>query len=856
MSACCDVLPEVTKDGQAGFMRNGGSNSKAIMSKRSTGVTLLRSGAIALLMAMPGGCFNPAHAQTASTATQTLSFSVPSQGLGSALAAFADRAGLHLLFTSELVAGKQSGGLSGSFTRTQALSRLLAGTGLTYQFTSAGTVTILGSNAGGGSGPANVPGAVTLDTINVQGAGNPLSTMTPMPAYAGGQVATGGTVGMLGNRSVMDTPFNQTSYTSKLIQDQQAQTILDVLDNDASTQAALTPGFHNNQYYIRGFLASVNDIGLNGLYGLLPTYTVPVDYAERVDVLKGPSNLLNGMPPGGSVGGTINIITKRATDEPLTQFTTGYISRGQAVEHVDIGRRFGQDNAFGIRFNGTYRNGDEPYERGHDEFGTVALGLDYTTPQLRLSGDFSAQMDNALGPDRAIGIYTTPSFVGLPAAPDPIKNFQTPWGFQITRDALGMVKGEFDVTDKLTVYAAIGVHQDWFHYYNYIYDTPTDLLGDFTTHAVNDINTYRILSGQTGLRWSVKTGPVNHLINVSGSDIYSIYGTGYTQSANYAGNIYSSPYGPPLATAGGNPAARTSSVTVLPTVGIADTMSILNDRIQFTAGVRRQEVNVDNYNAGLPTANGLLASTYREGAWSPAFTLLVKPLQNVSLYANYIQGLQQGTLVGSTYANAGTVLPPYVSKQIETGVKVDWGRITSTLSFFEITQPSTVPVTTAGNALPTLALNGEQRNRGIELESYGELMPSVRLLGGITYIDARQVASANNATNGLLAPGVPAFQLKAGAEWDTPFLRGLTLTSRIIYTGEEYVDNANRLQVPDWTRIDLGARYTFISPWNNKPVTLRVDVQNIANRAYWIGEANSLTLGAPRTILANMTMNF
>jgi len=34
------------------------------------------------------------------------------------------------------------------------------------------------------------------------------------PRCAGGQVATGGLLGSLGNRAVVDTPFNQTNYTS------------------------------------------------------------------------------------------------------------------------------------------------------------------------------------------------------------------------------------------------------------------------------------------------------------------------------------------------------------------------------------------------------------------------------------------------------------------------------------------------------------------------------------------------------------------------------------------------------------------------------------------------------------------
>ena len=41
-------------------------------------------------------------------------------------------------------------------------------------------------------------------------------------AYAGGQVARGGRLGLLGNVDILDTPFNSMNYTQALIQDQQA----------------------------------------------------------------------------------------------------------------------------------------------------------------------------------------------------------------------------------------------------------------------------------------------------------------------------------------------------------------------------------------------------------------------------------------------------------------------------------------------------------------------------------------------------------------------------------------------------------------------------------------------------------
>ena len=59
----------------------------------------------------------------------------------------------------------------------------------------------------------------------------------PAPAYAGGQVAQGGTLGLLGSANVMNVPFSTVNYTSQLIENQQARTAADTLINDASVRA-------------------------------------------------------------------------------------------------------------------------------------------------------------------------------------------------------------------------------------------------------------------------------------------------------------------------------------------------------------------------------------------------------------------------------------------------------------------------------------------------------------------------------------------------------------------------------------------------------------------------------------------
>ncbi len=72
--------------------------------------------------------------------------------------------------------------------------------------------------------------------------------------------------------------------------------------------------------------------------------------------------------PGGSVGGTINLVPKRADDQPLTRVSVDWTQRGQLGTHLDIGRRFGENNAFGVRFNGVHRNGDTAVDHQSREF--------------------------------------------------------------------------------------------------------------------------------------------------------------------------------------------------------------------------------------------------------------------------------------------------------------------------------------------------------------------------------------------------------------------------------------------------------------------------------------------------------
>lgn len=690
---------------------------------------------------------------------------------------------------------------------------------------------------------------------------------TVPPAYAGGQVATGGSLGLLGNRGVMNTPFNQTSYTAELIQNQQARTIRDVLANDPSVRVIQAAGGGADSLFIRGFYYDSGDYGLNGLYGIAPYYSTGANFVERVEVLKGPSALLNGMTAGGTgvasggaVGGSVNLITKHAPDVDITQLTATYVSKSQFGENIDVSRRYGEHKEWGVRLNSTYSNGNTPWNRQTDELGNAVLGLDYRGERVRAAVDIGYQADNLNPPLR----FFTPSSTIIPSPPKAGTNFQVPWAYYAPTDFFTTARGEVDVTDWMTAYAAFGYHDSNI---NYTYPSPiiTNLtappsvsqLGGLASQPIRGKETYETLAGEAGIRATVDTGPINHAVNVN----YSINDRTYRQqvwnrSAIAASNlIYWNLYTEPTNIAQpslNNLAANQLTNININSVGVSDTMSLWNKRLQFTVGVRRQTAGTEVTNYLAPALSRPFQDT---SLWTPAYALVVKPIENISLYANYIEGLQTPVVVGTGFQNVGTVFPPSKTTQAETGVKIDAGRITATLSLFEIEQPSIITVGSGASA--TQQLNGRQRNRGAEINVFGEITPDIRLLGGVALIDGVQEKTQGGINDGKKAVGVPVVNVNMGAEWDTPFVRGLTFTGRVIYTGSQYVNVTNTLSLPEWTRVDIGARYTFTSPWNGKPIVVRANIENVGNKAYWASAYSGvITLGAPRTYLVSTTFNF
>lgn len=668
-----------------------------------------------------------------------------------------------------------------------------------------------------------------------------------MPTYSGGQVATGGRMGFLGDKDFMETPFSTITYTDKYIADQQAKDIQEVISKtDPTVFTSGIAGEALESYSIRGLPSDVGDVTVNGLAGMAGYYRSSPEMFERVEVLKGPSALLNGMPPKGSAGGAVNLVTKRAGDEPLTRLTGTYMSDSHFGGHIDLGRRFGENKQFGIRFNGVYRDGDTALNDQKKKVSQAALGLDWRGDRVRVSADLYQSTERGDGLTR--GITLAPG-LPVPNPPKPEVSWNPPWTFFDLTEKGAMLRGEFDLTDQLTAYAAAGTSKSEI---DTIMGVPQvfNQAGDFRINYSGVSDRMERKSAEVGIKGKARTGSVGHQFALNATyynEDYLLRGFRNVLPQDWVTNIYNPVWGPEAERPSNIP-ALTKTDTRLTSFGMADTLSFAEDRVQLTLGVRRQQVVNDSFNG---TTGARMGQRYKESATTPAAAILVKATDQISVYANYIEGLSQGAIAPNTAENAGEVFAPYKTKQKEVGIKFDLGEFAHTVSLYEIKRPSsyTDPVTNV------FSFGGEQRNRGVEWGFFGSPMNGVRLMGGIAYSDAEVMKAAVAANEGKQATGLPKWQAKLGTEWDVPTMQGLTLTANATWADKQYLSADNSLSIPGRTVFDVGARYA--TKVSGRPLTLRASVTNLTNKAYWAKpHYTSLALGAPRTFYLSATMDF
>ncbi|WP_333892819.1 TonB-dependent siderophore receptor, partial [Atlantibacter subterraneus] len=291
---------------------------------------------------------------------------------------------------------------------------------------------------------------------------------------------------------------------------------------------------------------------------------------------------------------------------------------------------------------------------------------------------------------------------------------------------------------------------------------------------------------------------------------------------------------------------------------LSDTLGVLDDKLLLTLGARHQKVAVRNYSnaTGAETAN----SRYDQSRWMPTYGLVYKAWDEVSFYANHTEALQPGQAAPKGTSNYGESTDIVHSKQNEVGVKMDYGRIGGSLALYEIKKPSGFNVASSDpNALPTWKMDGEQRNRGIELNVFGEPLLGLRVNGSATWIDAELTKTQNGVNKGNDPIGIPSYVMVLGAEYDIQPVQGLTATARVNRTGSQYANAANTKKLDAYTTLDLGVRYKMQLNQDRNEMTWRVGVDNVTNENYWSSVDDGGTYifqGEPRTLKVSMSYDF
>lgn len=665
--------------------------------------------------------------------------------------------------------------------------------------------------------------------------------------YADGKLAKEAKLGALGNKSVIDTPFSVTTYTAKTISDNQAATVSEVLKNDPSIRETTNSGHLNENIQIRGFSVGFEDYNINGLYGMAPTGRIPTDIIDSVTVLKGPNALVAGMAPAGSVGGVVMAQTKRANQD-LTRVSASYEDDGYYKSGFDVARRLGNNKEFGVRVGGSYGQGEHIIDGMDDTNSTGVVALDYTTDKLKLNFDAYAVRDKRdNGSPVMVSMGTIKQVI---AAPSGDSNFFPNIHGEQSSQYLGL-SGEYKFSPDLKVFGGAGYTEK--EYSGHIFGTRM-IVQNATTGAASS-QYYRVgyqehaVAANLGLEGKFDTGAIQHTLGLRADYLTRNYWQHSAATSNaFNTNLYN-----PIVDA--SEQMPTSYPTIVPyadnryvSYTLTDQMSMLDDKLQVILGARYQDID---------TKNLYKKTKYSSDKLSPSLGLVVKPFgEDLSFYASYVEGLSEGVTVSDitypTATNKGETLAPYQTKQYELGTKYQVGSWLNTLALYQIEKPEVYQDTVT----KAVKDDAETRSRGIEFSTAGQLTEDLSLMANLAYIDAEYVKSGTASQVGNTVIGTPDFTAGLGMDYKIPVVDGLSVNARASYVSEQYLNTDNSLELPDYTILDLGAKYaTKIGGVNT---TFRANVNNLTDEKYWSGVfgSNYAILGAGRTYKLGVTFDF
>ena len=691
---------------------------------------------------------------------------------------------------------------------------------------------------------------------------------------------------LLGRANAFTAPISVVNYDEKMLNNKQARTLTDAIaSTDASVMAFGGESNTLTGLYFRGFQLDARQFSVNGLAGMYGTQGTANVHVGSAQLIKGASTAVTGMDPEGAVSGALNIETKKASDEGNRKVGLAWFSDSRVQTTADIGQRFGENKQFGIRANAKLRHGDTPRDGYKEDDKEFALNADYRGEKLRVALDtvYAKRKTNG-GRARMQDIQNAEG--KLYAAPDGKTNLLPSWNWQNTVGQTHMLTFEYDTDHSFQITGGIGYNKA--RYYGTLISPTVCRTATATCNTANQYTTgtarltdqyFRTLSMNLSARGEFYTGPVSHNWSTAFDRIIrqraTYRGTAagrstvtiYPERGNIAGQLEA--FKPDYPNTWENSANLDARIKVN-SLALSDTLGFLDNSLRLTVGGRFQHVEYTDKKAN-ETGKSHRISPMLMAAWLPSPDLVV--------YGNYMQDLEPADIKTDDDGNT-TMAKPRVSRQFELGVRKNWGDVVTTLSLFQIKRPGYWRGQTNANGRLTYGNKsdfakykakggaagdeqGTERNRGIEFNVYGNLLnKTLRPSFGLMYLRADLKNYPNSRD--MLINGVqvasPRVIAKAGVEWDTPFVQGLTLNANVQYYGKSYQDTQKKYAFPSYTLVDVGARYAKKFGERNT-LTVSGAVENLFNRNYWQVQRGQYdrsfaVVGMPRTFWLKADYSF
>lgn len=652
-------------------------------------------------------------------------------------------------------------------------------------------------------------------------------------------------------RLLQDLPYSIQVYSEDLIENLQSVVSTDEVYRINPTMQLNRSQYENDQpsTFLRGF--RVYTIYRDGLAGDQYGHGTSSEDAEKIEVFNGLSGFLYGP---GNVGGMINYVSKRSTDNRLNKVTIGNAGGRNWYIGGDFGGKFDHAGTLGYRVNAVKQGGETAIKHQNIKKDFVSLALDWQP-----SDNFVLQLD---------AMYREYDLDGKTADWDFAKNNIKRFSAKNLDNTISWGQPWSNSNYESQRY---GAHLKWLATnnltlrMNYL-DSTSDRITQPLTNVLNTDGTYsqtipriyakginRRTSQQLDKRGSIyldyqfDTASIIHKMTFG----YQATDTIQKRFANDAKDtVYENlslnypsyfPQGNGQILDRGPLLKRSHSQTE---------SWLLGDDIQFN----------DKWSALLGAAYVTIENkltNVKQSAFTPNISILYKPVDTLTTYATYIESLESGGTapdnVGArTVINAGQQFDPLKSKQIELGAKYTLNdRLSLNTAIFQINKGLQYSQNIDDN-FAEYVQDGRQIHKGFEFTSIGKLTDNINIVGGFTYLQPKiKEQKQRPELEGNLPAMVAKQMYKLYAEYTVPQFENLSLSAGAIYTGKSYANDENTDVLPAYTIFNVGARYSM--NLQNIPITLRMNLNNVLNKHYW---ANDSILGDPRTFMISTSFQF